>query len=230
MDESQQNDHYFVAAALGHVRDWQTASSCLDAVRASASEVYGTPRDAEFHGHPLMNGRDDWKALRTRYREAGNTYLRALSVLDDLDISFFIRGVDVRRLNARYRYPDLPHELCMRHVLERLDSYATAHQIPGIRIVSDVTSEERALQHSLHLSHEYGTRGYRPSKLERICAPIEFMDSSETDGLQIVDLALYIKQREFHTPQERNSKAEAMRRRLLGKIDPKVIVNQVWKP
>ncbi|AMN72853.1 hypothetical protein BFF98_08080 [Corynebacterium pseudotuberculosis] len=35
----------------------------------------------------------------------------------------YLEGVDVKRLNARYKYPDSPHEIALRHTLERVNEY-----------------------------------------------------------------------------------------------------------
>ena len=231
MDESQQRGHYFVGAAVAPPEDWTLIASRLAELRASIADAYGTPPDAEFHGHPLMNGKDDWEKLKGRHRETINTYLRALTVLDGTSVSFVICGVDIQRLNARYRYPWPPHSVCMGHVLERINDGVCKHSGAGsVRVIADQTSEEKSLQDRLKVSHAIGTQGYRSSHLERIREPMEFAESAETDGLQVVDLALYLKQRAFHVPVEGHKKAEAGRRKLLDKLQPHVRSFRVWQP
>lgn len=230
LDESQQRDHYFVAAALGPASRWDLISQRLSELRASAAKVYQTPLDAEFHGHPLMNGKNDWTALRGRHRETANIYLRALSSLDGTPVRLFFRGVDVQRLNARYRYPWHPHVVCMDHVLERIEGYATLHNLGKVLIIADESSEEKQLQDRLVRHHRVGTQGYRSSMLDHICEPMTFCSSSTTDGLQVVDLALYVAQRAFHVPTERHPKAQASRKRLLDSLKPHVEHFHVWQP
>lgn len=230
LDESQRKDFYFVGAALGRRSAWETVSERLGALRASAARVYGTAHDVEFHGQPLMNGRGGWEPLRGRHRETGNTYLRALSAIDGLEIRFVFCGVDVRRLNARYRYPWHPHTVCMTHALERIDSFCDDNLLGRVDVVADESSEEHELQMRLVQNHAVGTGGFRPSRLGWINAPMDFRGSADTDGLQVVDLALYLTQRAFHYPVEANRKADATRRRLLAKIEPLTIESRVWRP
>ena len=158
LDESQQRDHYFVAAALGPVSQWDLVGERLAELRTSAAQVYQAPPDAEFHGYPLMNGKDDWTALRGRHRE------------------------------------------------------------------------EKQLQDRLVQHHRVGTQGYRSSRLDHICEPMRFCSSSTTDGLQVVDLALYIMQRDFHVPMESHAKAQAGKKRLVDKLKPRVEHFHVWRP
>lgn len=230
LDESQRKDYYFVGAALGRRSAWETVSERLAALRASAARVYGTALDVEFHGQPLMNGKGGWEPLQGRHRESGNTYLRALSTTDDLDIRFVFCGVDVKRLNARYRYPWHPHTVCMNHTLERINSFSDYNRLGKVDVVADESSEEHELQTRLIRNHADGTGGFRPSHLEWINAPMNFRSSAGTDGLQVVDLALYLKQRAFHYPTEKHPKANATRERLLAKIQPLTIADRVWRP
>ena len=168
-----------------------------------------------------MNGKDGWEPLRGKHREVANTYLRALSTLDGLETPyFFFSGVDVQRLNARYRYPMPPHEVCMDHLLERIDDFAHFNQLGQVAVVADQSSEEKQLQDRFARNQRVGTVGYRSSRLERIKAPLQFSRSSDTDGLQIVDLALYLHQRAFHVPQERHPKAQTSREPSWARYTP----------
>lgn len=231
LDESQQRSHYFVGAALAPDDVWQEITLRLNVLRASIASTYGISSSVEFHGNPLMNGKDGWEPLRGKHREVTNTYLRALSTLDGLEAPhFFFYGVDVQRLNARYRYPMHPHEVCMDHLLERIDDFARDEQLGQVAVVADQSSEEKQLQDRFARNQRVGTVGYRSSRLEQIKAPLKFSCSSDTDGLQVVDLALYLHQRAFHVPQERHPKAQASRERLLGKIRPRTKLSEVWRP
>ncbi|WP_131333568.1 hypothetical protein [Schaalia vaccimaxillae] len=69
----------------------------------------------EFHGHPLMQGRGQWKALAEKHREQAAIYAVALHVIDDLDIQFIFQGLDVARLRRRYKNPLSPYSIAMTY-------------------------------------------------------------------------------------------------------------------
>ncbi|CAM2856020.1 DUF3800 domain-containing protein [Actinomyces slackii] len=217
LDESQQRSHYFVGAALAPEDVWQEIASRLAALRSSIASTYGIPADIEFHGNPLMNGKDGWEPLRGRHREVANTYLRALTTLDGLESPHLLfYGVDVQRLNARYKYPMSPHEVCMDHLLERIDDFARSQGLGQVMVVADQSSQEKQLQDRFARNQRLGTVGYRRSRLEQIKA-LEFRSSADTDGLQIVDLALYLRQRAFHVPQEKHPQGPSKPGKTPGK-------------
>lgn len=230
LDESQQKDVYFVGAALARSSTWYQVEERLGSVRESASSHFGLPPNVEFHGHPLMNGKQGWEALKGKHRETANVYLRAMSSIDELPVWFWFCGVDVKRLNARYKYPRRPHSVCMGHAFERVNDWAGTNGIETVRVIADETSEERQLQNQLDIHHVIGTDGFRPSRLERIASPMEFRSSAATAGLQVIDLALYMVQRSRHVPQERNPKAQASRARITTKIRLHTVVRRVWTP
>lgn len=119
VDESYSSDFYYIAAALGTPQAWTSVATEFDRIRQQTAQLHGTPLDAEFHGHELMGGSGDWVALRGKHREAAGVFRAALRACRTAGIEFILRGADVERLNARYRYPQQPHSIVFGHFLER---------------------------------------------------------------------------------------------------------------
>lgn len=142
VDESYTRDRYYMGAAIAEQEIWDLVDERLDDIRRVNHQLHQTPVNIEFHGHPLMGGKGDWSPMRGRHREAATIYRRALGAAASLGVEFLFRGVDVARLNARYRYPYPPHEIVLQDLLERIDDHCrkirsaeecivVADQVPG---------------------------------------------------------------------------------------------------
>jgi len=109
VDESYDRDFYYIAAAIAPQDVWDELESALDQIRARTAEQHGLPADVELHAHEIMGGEGDWRPLRGKHREAAGIYPAALTAARDAGVKYVFRGVDIGRLNARYKYPDQPH-------------------------------------------------------------------------------------------------------------------------
>lgn len=196
VDESYDKDSYFIGAAVAHEATWDALEEDLEIIRERTSELHGTPIDAEFHGHEIMSGRRPWKVLRGEHREAAGVYAAVLRASRAAGIEYVFRGVDVRRLNARYRYPRPPHTVVLGHLLERLDDFAKLRgRGEQIIIVADEIADQAEHQVQFEAYQRLGTDDYRSSRLTHISAPINFADSRWSPGLQVADMATYIHRR-----------------------------------
>ena len=101
VDESYDQDTYFIGAAVAEEATWELVEQRFDAVRQRTASQHTVPVDAEFHGYELMAGRGDWSALRGKHHEAAGIYAAVLRASLDASVRYLFRGVDVRRLNAR---------------------------------------------------------------------------------------------------------------------------------
>lgn len=230
VDESYDRDYYFLGAAIASYEAWDALASRYDAVRAATAERHHIPADAEFHGHEIMGGTGDWSAFRGKHREAVGVYVAALRAARDCGVRYLFRGLDISRLHARYAYPHQPHDIVFSHLLERIDEYtAKTHQTEQTIVVADqiATQEDHKAQFIGY--QQDGTAGYRPSKLERISAPINFADSRQTPGLQAADLAVYIHRRRS-TMREKHPQARRSMARIINLIDPTTEHSWTWKP
>lgn len=230
VDESYDKDTYFIGAAIAPVTAWDHVETKFDAIRMRTAEIHSLPREAEFHGHEIMGGRGHWKSFRGQHREAAGVYAAVLRASLESGVRYIFRGVDVRRLNARYAYPRPPHSVVLGHLLERLNDYGRRNgDGEKIIVVADqiATQDEHAAQFEDY--QRVGTDGYRPSTLENISAPINFADSKFTAGLQAVDMATYIHRR-ASTVTDQHPKAQATTDRLSKLIYPATAHHWVWRP
>lgn len=194
VDESYSRERYFVGAFV--VRDDQLAV-VKKAVGATLryAEGFGVDSAAELHGHEIMSGKGDWSPLRGKTRAALSIYRQALTQIAGIrDARAFVEGVDVARLNARYSYPQPPHQIALRHLLEKLNTHAAA---VGDRVVviADEVPDQQAHAMRMASYQTLTTGGYKPSRLARIDFPITFGKSAESPGLQCADLIVYLHRR-----------------------------------
>jgi hypothetical protein len=230
VDESYNRDVYFIAAAIGTPRAWDAVEAKFAAIRNRTAQLQGTPIDIELHGYEIMSGSGAWAPLRGKHREAAGVYRAALHAAREAGVRYVFRGVDVARLNARYRYPELPHTVVFRHVLERIDDFARRRVGPQeVIVVADEIATQDDHRRQFEGYQELGTRGYRSSYLTTISEPINFASSSMVDGLQAADLAAYIHRRAA-TVEETVPAAAATRRRPLAEIRPATVHDHVWRP
>jgi hypothetical protein len=214
VDESYDRDFYYVGAAVATIHQWEDLGRSLESIRRRTAAEHGVAAHVELHGHELMGGSGAWKALRGRHREAAGIYVAALSAARQAGVRYLFRGVDVGRLNARYRYPRPPHAVVLGHLLERIDEYTerTGQAEPTI-VVADQIATQADHQRAFAGYQLEGTAGYRPSRLERISAPMNFASSAGSDGLQAIDLAVYV-----HFRRERVPTVHPAARRTLGRL------------
>lgn len=230
IDESERRSFYHVAAVLAEIRTWETIDTEIDNFRCFIATTYGLPPDVEFHGHPLMGSADGWEAMRGMHGEIGRIYTKIIKIICQENVKFFVQGVDVKRLNNRYKYPGHPHSICMSHLLERINDYALSHSSNEVIVVADETGDEKRLIDRFGHSKIYGTGGYKNSKLTAISEPLNFASSVGSNGLQAVDMMLYVWQRNFHVEKETHVKAQKLRDKLYGIIKPTIVSCRTWYP
>lgn len=226
IDESYNADFMFVACAVATEDQWADLASEFATIRSDNSRIHGVARDAEFHGHELMGGSGDWQTLRGKHREATGIYVRCLSAMSSAGVRVIVRGIDVGRLNARYRYPRPPYGLALQYTLERLNEHMMRRC--GAEQVC-VTADEvhTRADHLLEFTgyQVVGTPGYRASNLARVDS-LKFGDSRLVDGLQAVDLAVYLYRRNHAIENEgelEHPRASSARRRLYSILSPMLL-------
>jgi hypothetical protein len=230
VDESYDRDFYYIAAAIAPQDAWDHLERALGEIRSRSAKEHGLPDDVEFHGHEIMGGKGDWRPLRGKHREAAGIYAAALTAARDAGIQYVFRGVDITRLNARYRYPDQPHGVVFGHLLERINDHARSTRDPEqVVVIADEIATQEEHRRQFEGNRLSGTPGYRSSTLSRISSPINFASSKLTPGLQAVDLAAYLHHRRS-TITESHRAARTTVRRLSGLVDATTIHNLTWEP
>lgn len=230
IDESYTDTRYYIAAALGSPEQWACVSAKLTSIRERNHAEHGTPLDIEFHADELMNGRKDWAPLRGKHREAAAIYAAVLDTAAGCGIRLILRGLDIPRLHARYRYPDQPHNLVLGHTLERIHERSRDyHSSERVIVVADEIATQAQHLRQFEGYQQWGTPGYRSSTLSTIQAPMSFASSKLVDGLQIADFAAYLHRRRS-TRIETHPQSKRVMARLSSKLDSMVVHNLTWLP
>lgn len=227
LDESYNEQRYWVAAVLCRKADVEQISVSLDGVCARAHESFGVNKNAELHGHSLFHQLDEWTGLQPRQRIA--VYADALKALVASDIEIFVRGVHVPRLRRRYAYPDHPHSVAFSHLVERLDERAeSTYGGARISLLADEVYGADQYQRELWHFQEHATKGYRERQI--VCVDdIEFARSHEHRLLQAVDLVAFLNQR-IHERQGQVEKQDRVNAALWATVQPRVIHRDFWYP
>ena len=228
IDESYTRDRYYVSAFVIPEDQIASLEAAIDAAGKYA-QTFGVPEGAEFHAHQIMSGQGDWKTLQRKHRAAVAVYKRALTELIAIPgAKMFIEGVDIARLNTRYKYPQPPHRVTLRHLLEAVDRYATLHK-EEVTVIADEVQDQIAHAERAESYQVVGTGGFRSSKLTTIQMPITFGESHQSPGLQAADLIVYLFRRlDGHT--ETNAKAARAVEELWGTLRPIWSWVRRWNP
>jgi hypothetical protein len=230
VDESYDRDFYYIAAAIAPQDVWDQLETALDGIRTRTVREHGLPADVELHGHEIMGGKGEWGPLRGKHREAAGIYAAALTAARDAGVKYVFRGVDIARLNARYKYPDQPHGVVFGHLLERINEHAVStRETDQVVVIADEIATQEDHRRQFEGYRLSGTPGYRSSTLSRISSPINFASSRLTPGLQVVDLAAYLHHRR-NTTVESHRAARATVRRLSALVDATTVHNLTWEP
>ena len=161
LDESYTADHYWIAALVAPEQDVLPLTTALDDVVARAAAAYrGVSEKAELHGHRLFHGSDDWSPLKEMPRARIAIYNDAFEAIGDSGAHIIIRGVDRKRLAARYVYPNHPHVVVLEHLLERINEKAAALGELSLVIADEVDQADNH-RRNLWYAQRYATSGYR---------------------------------------------------------------------
>lgn len=194
IDESYTTERFYLCAVLVHEYDLDSIADALNQARRYARGFGVTTPNIEFHAHSLMTGRDGWESVAGKFRAASSIYQRALRELANTPIHVFVRGIDVVRLNARYRYPEHPYQLALKSLAEHIDSYARGI---GETVVLNADEVDNQARHSGRMLsfQANGTGGNWPRSLESLQLPMRFGPSHESPGVQAADLTVYLHRR-----------------------------------
>ncbi|MGV1030365.1 MAG: DUF3800 domain-containing protein [Dermatophilaceae bacterium] len=131
-------------------------------------------------------------------------------------------------MRERYAFPDDPHDICLRHLMEQVNTYAERTDQVSL-IIADELQEHDRRRRDLQAYRTYGTPGYRSSTLPRIVDTIHFASSRHSRLLQATDLVVFLHhRREVHTETDR--RALAANATLWARIQPKVQHVHTWHP
>lgn len=230
-DESYTQELFFLGCAIAEEHSWERVDQRLIQLLDRQIQEHGLAAEAELHAHEILGGAGKWKPLRGKHREANYIVKHALTILHEENVKFVFRGIDVKRLNARYKYPYPPHAIALQHTLERVNEHAkrTGQQEP-VLLYADIVDTKTELQNQFAGYQQRSTGGYRPSNLEHLAPHIKFLDSRLAPGLQAIDIGVYLYRRFQAVPQERHPKAQKAREQLQTLLKVMTVHAWTWEP
>ena len=185
---------YYIACLLADEMQMNLLSQRFTEIRQRSAARFGTPPNAEFHGHCMFQFKEDWEALKGKPRAAIGIYRQVMRAIVESGAQLFIRGINEEQLKQRYdKYAHNPHTLALQYCLERVNYYAESNEIDMVEIVADRVADPMAHEGMMRRYQILGrTEGYVASDLAHISFPFSWEDSCKYDGLQAVDTALFI--------------------------------------
>lgn len=228
VDESYGEDHYYVSGVLVNEKVNAELTGKLNALGAGIAEKFNLSSSPEFHAHEMMSARGDWKFLKNDVPTRIAILRKTVIEIVNSGPQIIIEGVDVERLNARYRYPDPPYEIALRHMLERVNDRCSRHGNECL-VEADMISRSQDFREAIEGYTRSGTPGYRPSKLGNIEQPIDFVDSRSSRGIQAADISVYLTRR---VNENHLGSKQAMRsaKRMKSILDQAVWHQRKWIP
>lgn len=194
IDESYCSAHYYVAGVLVSPQELEDLEQRFSRMAQYYQTVNNLSHIPEFHGHSIMTGKDDWRTIRGNFGSASALMQRLTREIAQTNATIFIEGVDVDKLNKRYKYPAPPHEICLRHLLERVNEHLSSIGAT-CKVIADTVPDEIMLQQRVSYYRDATTPGYRGQQLVQFIGDVEFVDSYDHFGVQSADIVAYLHRR-----------------------------------
>jgi hypothetical protein len=146
VDESYSEDHYYVGGIVVTSSQLADLEQQLNAFMTTVADKFHIDPATELHGHEIMQGQDSWACLSGQVHESVWICRKVIQTVVNVGAHIHMQGVNVRRLNARYRYPDSPYRVALRHLLERVHDECERQEVRSPQTSS--TSPMRPRQRS----------------------------------------------------------------------------------
>ena len=228
-DESYSDLHYYQAAFIINESDLPLLDNLIKEAGCYAMG-FGIAAGVEFHGNAIMSATKGWEPLERNFRAKVAIFNYVLRRISALNAVLIIQGVDVKRLNFRYSYPESPHEITHKNLMDAIDRFAE-HRGEKVSIYSDQIDTQNRLQMLFTQYQVLSTGGYSPRYLREILT-IEYVQSHMHSGIQIVDLCAFLFRRfdeHLETSSETREKVVEMWKILDPLIHP-YHPPRVWRP
>lgn len=195
VDESYNEERYWIAALLCDNDSAAGLVNALDQLVFDAAAAFGVRRDAELHGHDLFHAKRDWKPMAGKTRALVGVYQKACEAIGASSAEIIVRGIDLAAQRARYSHVRHPHSVVLEHLLECIHDRAKARDEYAL-VIADEIDQAATYQDVLIRGRRHHTTGYRATKLDRLVDTIHFVPSRSSRLVQAVDLVAFLHQRQ----------------------------------
>lgn len=227
IDESYGPDDYYVGGIVCTTGQYAALSQALLNLRTEIVTKFKLDAEPELHAHEIMQGKGQWEFLRGQVHESVWIGRKVLSVVAASGCDIHFQGVDVRRLNARYRYPDSPYRVCLRHLLERVHDRCVRDSSRS-SVTADILDESGAAQAAIDGYSQNPTPGYRPTRLCHI-DPMNYVASDTSLGVQAADFVAYSLRR-YTEVKRAHPKALRASKQMFDTVRYNIRSNRKWAP
>jgi hypothetical protein len=165
-----------------------------DAVRALkqelAAELNLPIQDVELHGTELFGGKGIWRKVSKESRLLW--YRKCIDLLPAQGLQLVVGGCDKQKLASQYANPFHPHYVALFLCLERIARYAEAKRQLATVIADDCSQDLRQLSKKTLKQYRESGAPFGPTQdISSIIDTFNFVDSRESEHMQLCDLALF---------------------------------------
>jgi hypothetical protein len=198
--------------------------------RMIADDVSGFDPQTEFHGYEMFHGKRGWDGVPLGWRV--KACVLTAKTLARSGARFVIRGIDVKRLDARYGpWAHAPHALCTAQSFESIVEIMRKDAPLGTLalVVADEHHSAPDSRRNLRQFKASSAKGYTQKPVDRIADTIYFGPSHSSRLLQISDVATYFVNR-HETVEEADPRATAAVETIFTNVMKASRFFYVWKP
>jgi len=180
-----------IGAILVPETSWKTTQAAVRSLkREFAAELNLPLEDVELHGTELFGGKGIWRKVPKDQRLLW--YRKCIDILAAQGLQLAIGACDKRKLAARYSNPLHPHYVALFLCLERIAKYAKESEQLATLIADDCSQDLRQLSKKTLKQYRESGAPFGPTQdISSIVDTFNFVDSRESEHLQLCDLALF---------------------------------------
>lgn len=215
IDESYNADSYWFGAILVPEQADAAMQREILGIPGRYAE-HGIAPDTELHGYPLWSGEDAWGALSPRLRV--DAMRRTLRTIRRAAADVIFVGID-RRQHALDQL-NRARAFAVEKLLQCIEQECTTtFRERCLLIFDEETSTSKELFQVVHDRHRATLlAGNDPQIVERpVIAP-----SQHTPGIQVADVAVYLRRRQHTIPQEGDPRAQQARDELISSFQDRI--------
>ncbi|MFG3410182.1 DUF3800 domain-containing protein [Streptomyces sp. NPDC048142] len=235
VDESYDQDHYWMVALVVAEKHLRPLHRALDSVVAKAADHYPVDRHAELHGHALVQARDDWTRMGNKghnmVRARIGVYADAMKAIGTHDVRVIVRGLDLRPHRSSHSGPGVcpsPHEVVLRQLLEGICEHVQVRDELALVIADEIDGAD---------DHRRRFRDYQQTavggsvgdNLPCLVDTIHFAPSKASRLLQAADLIAYLHRR-LVSGQDGDPRARRANETLWSYVAPRIAHKHCWVP